>query len=309
MPEKNPPCSIIIPTLNRPDETLHAAESVAGQLRTGDELIVVDDGSVAAAWEALSHSLREFQSVALVRNPGPHGAQNARQHGLSFANGLFIGMLDSDDIWLPGKLDAQREFLLKRPNYIAVVTGHEWRDRSGNDAAIRRSWGDVMPYPVTVVNNMSSPLIRREALEKAGGFSTDGSDFGTVDNIEFHLRLRRQGPVGAIPDVLVTCFQHSGGRMSDALPNEQSLQDFVNLIAHHQEYLASDRVNRRQILYAGSRRAGAQGNLQYLRRMLQACQDCYAHGSMPVGERAHVWAQWLRGLASRQSRHLTRNSM
>src|SRR5690606_36649913 len=83
------------------------------------ELIVVDDGSTDDTADAVA----QFgEPVRLVRqvNSGPAAARN---RALSLAQGDYIAFLDSDDLWLPGKLRAQLDYFESHPD-IHVVYGH-----------------------------------------------------------------------------------------------------------------------------------------------------------------------------------------
>jgi glycosyltransferase involved in cell wall biosynthesis len=103
-----PLVSVVIPTFNRKDLVLRALKSVAQQSYSAIEVIVVDDASTDGTVEALRD--REFPiSVRIVRlsaNQGPAGARNG---GIRHAAGKYVAFLDSDDQWLPDKVERQVE--------------------------------------------------------------------------------------------------------------------------------------------------------------------------------------------------------
>lgn len=100
-----PLVSVIIPAFNRADALCRAIQSCLCQTIQDLEIIVVDDGST----DATSSVVRNFHDrrVRLLRHPTNRGAAGARNTGILHAYGQFIAFLDSDDEWLPHKLEKQ----------------------------------------------------------------------------------------------------------------------------------------------------------------------------------------------------------
>ena len=96
--------STVIPTYNRRDHVLRAIKSVLAQTVAVDEIIVVDDGSTDGTAEAIGS--RYGSSVRLFRQKNG-GVAAARNRGIREARGEWIALLDSDDIWLPTKIERQ----------------------------------------------------------------------------------------------------------------------------------------------------------------------------------------------------------
>ena len=102
--------SVVIPTFNRAQQVQVALRSVLAQTYAEFEVIVVDDGSTDTTWEAVERfisqqngkgkQIRYFSQT----NQGPSAARNK---GIAEANGDWIAFLDSDDVWLPEKLEWQ----------------------------------------------------------------------------------------------------------------------------------------------------------------------------------------------------------
>ena len=95
--------SVVIPTLNRCHTLKRALESVYAQSRQPDEVIVVDDGSTDNTADLIQE---QFPQVCFIRQDNK-GVSNARNTGLGRAEGEWIAFLDSDDEWLPNKLELQ----------------------------------------------------------------------------------------------------------------------------------------------------------------------------------------------------------
>lgn len=87
---------------------LHQTVFPAGVVR---DIIVVDDGSPVPARTCLGE-LGAYVKVIRTSNKGPGAARNV---GIENASGSFVALLDSDDFWLPGKLEAQIRHLNEGP--------------------------------------------------------------------------------------------------------------------------------------------------------------------------------------------------
>jgi glycosyltransferase involved in cell wall biosynthesis len=94
--------SVVIPTYNRVDSVQRALASVLVQTYRNFEIIVVDDGSTDGTEEALSSVVDSRFSYLRQANSG---GSRARNLGIDRAKGAFIAFLDSDDEWLPTKLE------------------------------------------------------------------------------------------------------------------------------------------------------------------------------------------------------------
>ena len=121
MPEvqQNPLISVIIPVYNRAHEIGRALESVRAQGYPNLEIIIVDDGSS----DNLKGALANFRDMPLIllHHETRRGAGAARNTGIKASRGDYIALLDSDDEWLPGKLDRQLAFLRSRNGEIRLL--------------------------------------------------------------------------------------------------------------------------------------------------------------------------------------------
>lgn len=95
--------SVVIPAYNAQETLADALYSVLAQTSAAHEVIVVDDGSSDATAEVISN---HDCPVTLIRQVNS-GAAAALNNGISNAAGDWIAMLDADDLWAPGKLEAQ----------------------------------------------------------------------------------------------------------------------------------------------------------------------------------------------------------
>src|SRR5580658_11080358 len=112
--------SVVIPTWNRAALVGEAVESALGQEGGDLEVIVVDDGSTDGTAEFIER--RFGKSVKLLRMAMRSGVGAARNEGVSQATGDLLSFLDSDDLWLPGKLKAELDVLERFPDVETIVS-------------------------------------------------------------------------------------------------------------------------------------------------------------------------------------------
>ncbi len=184
---KKPLVSAIIPTYNRTDQTFSAVESVLGQTYSNVEVIVVDDGSIDGSDQIVEKFVDQKAAaghrVFFVRQRN-QGASSARNTGIAKATGEYIGFLDSDDIWLPEKLEWQlkafEEFgekcgaCVTDAHLISAAgmdcssfegTGRQFERSIGIDGDAQRALAESFCYWV------SSLLVRSDTIRKIHGFN------------------------------------------------------------------------------------------------------------------------------------------
>ena len=108
--------SVVIPVYNRRQVVGRAIRSVLAQTWTGREVIVVDDGSDDGGGDWIRATFGA--AVRLLVQPRNRGVSAARNRAMEAARGEWLAFLDSDDEWLPPKLEKQMEAL--RETRLAV---------------------------------------------------------------------------------------------------------------------------------------------------------------------------------------------
>lgn len=173
MTDRRPTVSVVIPVFNSGAMACGAIDSVLAQGRPDIEVVVVDDGSRDRSAEEIEAHIasRPGHVIRLVRQANG-GAASARNAGIANCRGEFVAFLDSDDRWLPGKLDAQLAVFAEEPG-VALVGSLT----NTSASAFHRLHGDAPTYRVDyraqLLSNRfqtSTVMIRASALAAVGGF-------------------------------------------------------------------------------------------------------------------------------------------
>ena len=187
-----PRVSVIIPTYNRAYFLHQAIESVLNQTFCDFELLVVDDGST----DATPHVLQQWEKeIRWVRQEN-RGVSRARNVGMRAARGRYLSFLDSDDLWLRDKLEAQVSFLDANPHYAVCYTDEVWvrRGRRVNPKKIHRKysgWIFDRCLPLCIISP-SSAMMRREVLAAVGEFD---ESLPVCEDYDFWLRIASPFPI------------------------------------------------------------------------------------------------------------------
>lgn len=140
--------SIIMPAFNSARYIAKTIQSVLDQTYKGWELLVIDDCSSDGTAEVVAGF--GDSRIRLLRNEVNSGAAISRNYGLREAKGRWIAFLDSDDLWLPTKLEEQLEFM--ESNRFAF---------SFTDYAIVQNDGTIEPHAFIAPNVVDQRLMRR----------------------------------------------------------------------------------------------------------------------------------------------------
>lgn len=116
--------SVVIPMYNSENTIIRTLESVLNQSYKGDiEVIIVNDGSTDKSLEVLQNYIdkNNIKNLTIIdkKNGGVSTARNAGMHS---AKGEYIALLDSDDLWLPEKLERQMVVLKSNPDIDFIGT-------------------------------------------------------------------------------------------------------------------------------------------------------------------------------------------
>ncbi len=204
-----PRVSIILPVFNRAATVGRAIASVLAQSASDWELVVVDDASK----DDLAGTMAGFSDPRLrvLRHERNRGAAAARNSGIGAARGPLIAFLDSDDEWLPPKLERQVAAIERAgPSMGALCTAFRLqRVRSGyiEDRYPRRAGGWALQLlDGCFVSPGSTMLARRECFETVGVLDESLRRF---EDWDWLLRLVERYEFDCLPEVLAII--HAGG--------------------------------------------------------------------------------------------------
>jgi glycosyltransferase involved in cell wall biosynthesis len=197
---KIPQVSVVIPTYNRAWCLREALDSVLAQSFRDFELIVVDDGSSDETPQLLAGY---GQSLRLLRQRN-RGVSAARNAGIAAGRGALIAFLDSDDLWLPGKLERQVAFFDSQADALICQTEELWvkNGRRVNPGQRHRKRGGMIfePSLELCLVSPSAVMVRRELFERVGLFD---EDLPACEDYDMWLRVSCRYPVHLIDSALI----------------------------------------------------------------------------------------------------------
>jgi glycosyltransferase involved in cell wall biosynthesis len=129
--------TVIIPTYNRDDTIVRCINSILTQTHQPNEIIIIDDNSN----DDTVNKINSISSplIKLIELNSNHGAQYARNRGIEAATSEWIAFLDSDDEWLPFKLELQID-LLKTNDYDRNIVIHGNCFRYNHSTKAKNKW-------------------------------------------------------------------------------------------------------------------------------------------------------------------------
>lgn len=208
--------SVVIPVYNTAQFLAETVESVLAQTYAGWELILVDDGSTdGAAAIAIEYAARYPGRVQYLEHPGHsnRGMCTSRNLGIERSKGEYIALLDSDDVWLPLKLQEQVALMEAHPEAGLVFGRYEcWYDwaeggrhKGGNYVPVLVPGGRLyapptllnLSYPVGAANppSMSDVLLRRSAMIEVEGFEEEFDSHPLYEDQAFLSKIYLKVPV------------------------------------------------------------------------------------------------------------------
>ena len=196
----SPVVSVIIPTYNRWPMVGEAIESVLAQSYRSWELIVVDDGSTDDTSERLALYGSKIKYISRQRS----GVAAARNHGIASATGQYVAFLDSDDLWMPRKLEVQTAFMEQHPNVQICQTEEIWIRRGvrvNPKAKHAKPSGDIFRSSLDLcLVSPSAVMMSTPLFIESGGFD---KSFPVCEDYDLWLRISVHCSVPLIPVPLV----------------------------------------------------------------------------------------------------------
>jgi glycosyltransferase involved in cell wall biosynthesis len=205
-----PEVSVVLPTYNRLPLLCRAVASVIGQTFSDWELIVVNDGSTDDTREYLEAIDDPRVRPLSLEHRGITSARNA---GLRLARGEWVAFHDSDDLWLPEKLEWQLRRVAAQPTCRWSYTRYSFIDTNGTPLPER---SNLLPLPVSghilepllrfeVSTAVPTMLVQRSLIEEIDGFD---ATMLFLSDYDFILRLAARSDVCALSETLALVREH-----------------------------------------------------------------------------------------------------
>ncbi len=160
--------SIIMPAYNAEKTIRESVQSIIAQTVEDWELLVIDDGSTDDTATILSELADSDRRIHFWQNEANSGVSYTRNRAVALAKGEWIAFLDSDDLWMPEKLEKQLALADKYPDMAICYTASSYIDDSG------KPFGYVLPaierfsYKMLLRKNLmscSSVMIRTSIMQ------------------------------------------------------------------------------------------------------------------------------------------------
>lgn len=234
MNDTNRLISVIIPTYNRRNMVVDAVKSALSQTYPWVEVIVVDDGST----DGTDRELENIRDARLKYYALSHvGRSAARNHGIRVSSGDLVAFLDSDDLFLPHKLERQVPLIMNdwdigavyssalivdmtrqsdHADHAAMMMPAEGKREMMHEARISGDiYRNIMMYNHRHSILLPTVLVRKDMVERVGYFDETMS---RLEDIDLWRRISKISKFQAISEPLVIVRKHEGN--STELPQD-----------------------------------------------------------------------------------------
>ena len=260
---------------------MRAIQSVIQQTEKCWELLLVDDGSTDGTQELLEPFFEEPR-IKVIRLKDNRGVSFARNRAIEQSQGSWLSFIDSDDEWLPEKLEKQFD-ALRAHEEASWVHGEEIWIRNGvrvNPMKKHQKMGGDIYFSCLKLCcvSPSTVMIKKEVLKEVGLFR---EDFPVCEDYDLWLKIATKYPILFIQDFLIKKY----GGHEDQLSRRYRAMDYWRVIAM-EDRLKSGRLNQEQrrqtveeihkkasVLLKGYRK---HGNLEKFDFIFQILKDCSA---------------------------------
>jgi glycosyltransferase involved in cell wall biosynthesis len=273
-----PPVAVIIPTFNRAHLLPRAIHSVLSQTWRDFELYVVDDGSTDGT-PALPIFKSPDPRLHYIRYPDNRGVSHARNFGVKQTSSHWIAFLDSDDEWLPQKLEKQIAYATTHPG-IALNQTKEFWIRNGKRVnppkTHEKSSGDLFAASLRrCMITPSSVMLKRELFQSLSGFN---ESLIACEDYDLWLRTTCCHETGLIDEYLLKRYGGHGDQLSLTVPvlDRFRIKSILDLLSHN--CLTSDqRISAKKrlmelaaIVAEGYKKHGKPEEHEYYRKIIQS---------------------------------------
>jgi glycosyltransferase involved in cell wall biosynthesis len=244
---------IILPTFNRSHVVERAIVSVLNQTYENLNLYIINDGSTDET-ENILKKYSDHPKVHLLKQEN-RGVSSARNLGIKHSEAEWIAFIDSDDEWLPHKLNRQMAFISQHPQYRFIHSNEIWirhglrvnakkKFDKSNHEIFKRSLETCLISPSTV-------MIKRELCIEHGCFD---ERFLICEDYDLWLKILVREEVGFISEELIRKY----GGHDDQLSTRYQMMDIWQLrtlihllqekdLLFEQKILINDQINKKSL--------------------------------------------------------------
>jgi len=273
----DPQVSVILPTYNRAHFLKEALESLTLQTFKDLEVVVVDDGSTDGTADIIKtySSKINLRPLVLTRN---YGVSRARNEGIRLSQTPWVSFLDSDDIWMPRKLEIQMKYLEKNPDVQICQTEEIWVRNGRRVNPMKKHekrGGSIFERCLELcVVSPSATVLSRKLLDEVGLFD---EDLPACEDYDLWLRISSRHPIGLIPEPLIT----KRGGHADQLSRKYPAMDLYRIRSIHkllehgaltaeQRELAVNELQKKVVIYTeGAKKRGKLEEAERLRKQTE----------------------------------------
>ena len=272
-----PTIAVIIPTFNRASLLPRAIASVLNQTFGDFELVVMDDGSTDDT-EKLPILHQNENRLKYIRMSSNRGVSAARNAGVASTTAPFLAFLDSDDQWLPKKLEKQVSWLNRHADMNIVQTKEIWirhGSRVNPPKTHEKFQGDLFGASLErCMVTPSSVMLTRELFEQTGGFN---ESLPACEDYDLWLRITSHYEAGLVNEYLLKRYGGHEDQLSATVPvlDRYRIQSLLALLKStalrpDQEALVrKNLVKRAAILSRGCEKHGKPEEYERYRKIMQ----------------------------------------
>jgi glycosyltransferase involved in cell wall biosynthesis len=224
-----PLVSVIIPVRNGRAYIDEAIASVLSQSFQDVEIVVINDGSTDGDYDSLTSTDPRIRLLHLAGC----GVSTARNLGMQAARGELIAFLDADDVWFPGKLQAQVSYMDAHPEVGVVFGGFlKWEAGPGGvfppasglvsdcsaitQPEVARSGWLYSRLLMGLLVGMNTAMVRRSVVDTIGGFNTS---LRQAEDYDFWLKASRVAEMHALDGRVALYRIHPASAMHRLAPD------------------------------------------------------------------------------------------
>jgi glycosyltransferase involved in cell wall biosynthesis len=240
-----PLVSVVIPTYNRAHLIREALESVFSQTFKDYEVILIDDGSTDGTEAIIQEHYAGRLRYVKQKNTGISGARN---RGIALAKGKYVAFLDSDDRWLPEKLQKQFDYMEAHPKTGLLCTKLARYEIGGDGkmeicpAGFPKHFSELLEGPNFIPT--TTTMVRRECFEKTGVFDPA---LQVAEDWDLWIRIGKVYEMHCLDDILAEHRDHPQKTTRDLIKVYDGFWRFyAKNLRLHQEYLKDLKTYKRR---------------------------------------------------------------